>query len=289
MSAIPDVRLSPIAGTWYPGEPEALRQQIEARLQSAILPDLPGDVVALVAPHAGYRYSGHTAAHAFRAVLGNSYDMVAVVSPFHRYPPASMLTSAHAAYETPLGRVPVDRAALNALDLALQERNMPALQPLARDQEHSLEIQLPFLQCVLADEFQLLPVMLATHEAAALHHLGDALAQVIGERRALLVASTDLSHFYPLSVARSLDTHILERMALLQPQAVLEADRSGAGQACGAMAVAAVLWAALDLGATQAIQLHYSTSADGGAGEDSVVGYGALAILKPGASQAASQ
>src|SRR5512138_2928560 len=102
MSEIADIRASPIAGTWYSGNPERLRQQVDHFLATARLPDFAGTVTAVIAPHAGHRFSGRTAGHAFAAVLGRDCDLVTVVSPMHAAYPANLLTSAHQAYRTPL-------------------------------------------------------------------------------------------------------------------------------------------------------------------------------------------
>src|SRR5512146_1871504 len=107
MRDVPDLRPSPIAGQWYEGDPRLLGAQVDQFLASPRLPDLEGEVVAVIAPHAGYQYSGAVAGYAFRAVLGQQYDLVVVVSPMHRGYPYPLLTSAHRAYVTPLGNVAI--------------------------------------------------------------------------------------------------------------------------------------------------------------------------------------
>ena len=229
----------------------------------AKIPPLDGEVMAIIAPHAGHRYSGKTAGHAFRCVLGSSHDLVAVISPFHSYTSQPLLTTAHEAYQTPLGPVWVDRDAVNNLNQVLFKESGQKMQPLADDEEHSLEIELPFLQRAVAGEFKLLPIMVHTHSEEILKGLGKALASTLGDRTSpLMVASTDLSHFYPEQVANQLDMEMLAQIASFSPEGVLKAEKQGTGFACGAGAVAAVLWAAKLLGAKQVITLHHSTSAD---------------------------
>jgi len=143
MPAVADVRPSPIAGTWYPGNPARLAQSIDAYIDQASLPELPGRVVGVITPHAGHRYSGRTAGHAFRAVQGAPWERVVVLSPYHNYTSAALLTSAHRAYATPLGGIPVDLEALLELEDALHARRGPRLTAVANDPEHSLEIELP--------------------------------------------------------------------------------------------------------------------------------------------------
>lgn len=275
-----DTRPSPIAGTWYSSNPEQLRTEINGYIDKAVLPEFQGEVVALVAPHAGYRYSGPTAGYAFRSVLGHSYDLVAIVSPYHQFSNNPLLTSRHRAYETPLGAVPIDQEALQALNdfLVKNESEIPV--PISNDREHSLEIELPFLQCALERDFNLLPVMISGDDFSLAQALGKGLAEVLRSRNALLVASTDLSHFYPENVANDLDNEMLKHIATLSPEGMIDARRSGKGEACGLMAVVAVMAAAQELGANAAQLLHYSTSGQTSGDYQRVVGYGAVVFLK---------
>lgn len=279
MVAVSDIRPSPIAGTWYSGDAQRLRHQVETYLKEARLPSLQGEVVGVVAPHAGHRYSGRTAGHAFAAVRGQSPEVVAVLSPFHAMHSADLITTAHQAYATPLGVVPVDREAVQALEQELTEHHL-ALTRVAYDGEHSLEIELPFLQVALQGDFRLLPLMVRSHSPKVLEALGQCLAKVLKDRRALLVASTDLSHFYPERIAHQLDAEMLRRLESFDPAALLEAEMTGKGFACGVGAVAATLWTARALGANRVVILHHSTSADETGDSTAVVGYGAAAVLR---------
>lgn len=279
MSTIQEVRPSPIAGTWYTGDAARLRRQIEGYLDGAVLPQLSGQVIALVAPHAGHRYSGRTAGHAFAAVRGACPELVVVVSPMHAPYPGSVLTTAHLAYGTPLGPVWVDQTALSELEAALAEAGVD-LSRLANDTEHSLEIELPFLQVALGAEFKLLPLMLRSLSPLTARRTGHALASALAGRSVLLVASTDLSHFFSEEIASELDAEMLRRMKTFIPDELFEAEQSGMGYACGVAAVAAVLWAARELGADKVEILHHSTSGEETGDTSSVVGYGAAAVLK---------
>jgi AmmeMemoRadiSam system protein B len=275
-----DLRPSPIAGTWYPGDAEALARSVDLQLAEAELEPAPGPVVGLIAPHAGHRYSGGVAAHAFRAVAGMSPEVVAVVSPMHQPHPAAVLSTAHAAYWTPLGTIEVDQGLLTAFEAALRRTTGLAVVRVARDTEHSLEIELPFLQRCLAGPFRLLPIMLRDQSAAVAQAVGRALAEVLRDWSALVVGSSDLSHFYPAATARALDGEMLARLAAFDPQSLLQAEDEGVGFACGKGALAAVLWAARDLGADVVRLLDYANSGDVTGDDDSVVGYGAAAIYR---------
>jgi AmmeMemoRadiSam system protein B len=278
--SITDIRPSPIAGTWYSGDAENLRRQIGEYIDQADLPKLEGEVVAVVAPHAGYVYSGPTAGYAFRSVLGNTYDLVVVISPYHQYHASSLLTSAHQAYQTPMGTVPIDQEALQALNQTLEANTGEALASVSKDGEHSLEIELPFLQYALEGDFELLPVMISAGELATVQGLGKGLAEVLRPRKALLVASTDLSHFHSEKAANELDQEMLKHIAALSTEGMVKAQQTGKGEACGIMAVIAVMEAAQALGATSAQVLHYSTSGQTSGDYTRVVGYGAVAFLK---------
>ncbi|MEA4908387.1 MAG: AmmeMemoRadiSam system protein B [Anaerolineaceae bacterium] len=280
MTELPNLRPSPIAGLWYSGDREVLSKQVDDYLASAQIPQLNGEVVALIAPHAGLKVSGRTAAHAFRAVMGKSYDLVAVVAPFHAFHPATMITSAHQAYSNPIGPVWIDQEAVSEVDRQLRQNIYQGLTPIANDGEHSLEIELPFLQRALADPFKLLPIMLRGRSSQVIKALGQSLKDVFSKRRGLLVASTDLSHFYPQPVADTLDNEMLNQIQAFSPEGVLNAERTGTGFACGSAAVAAVMWAARELGANAVELVHHSTSGDESGDYNSVVGYGAAIILK---------
>jgi len=276
-----DVRPSPIAGQWYPREAQRLAASVDGYIEAARLPELDGQVVAVVAPHAGHIYSGAVAGYAFAALRGLSPEVVAVVSPMHYPYPQPLLTSAHQAYSTPLGDIIVDHDRLAALDAALRDELGVGLTAVRNDPEHSLEIELPFLQRVFPQGFRLLPVMVRDQRQRVAYGLGCALARVLREDNAVLVASTDLSHFYSQDMANSLDAEVLRRVADFDPDGVLEAEATGKGFACGHGALAAVLWAARELGATTVKVLHHATSGDVTGDYAQVVGYGAAAILRP--------
>jgi len=277
-----DLRPSPLAGRWYSANAADLTASVDALLEAAPagVPPAPGcAVVGLLAPHAGHQYSGAVAAHAFRAVQGLAVDLVVIAGPSHFHADGPLLTSGHSHYTTPLGAVPVDQPALAALRAALAQAGR-ALLPLRRDREHALEIELPFLQRALAPGWALLPLMLRDQRPAQAQALGAALAQAVRGRRALLVASSDLSHFYPQARADAMDAALLAAVAAGDPAEVLAVDADGRGQACGAGALAAMLWAAQAQGATTAQVVAHATSGAVTGDYAEVVGYGAAVVWK---------
>ncbi|WP_119072437.1 AmmeMemoRadiSam system protein B [Aggregatilinea lenta] len=282
-AAFQDIRPSPLAGRWYPANPEQLAQSVDRFMSAAPDDAVPGRPIGLLAPHAGHRYSGPVAGCAFRAVQGMAFDVVAVLGPSHYPYAALLLTSAHDAFQTPLGAVPIDRVALAAFTA-----RVPA-QAVRDDPEHAIEIELPFLQRALQPGFALLPLALIDQSLDAAQQIGEALAQVLTGRKALLVASSDLSHFYPQATAHSLDHTLLDTVDAFDPAAVLEAERTGTGFACGHGAIAAVMVAARALGADTAQVVGYATSGDATGDMRQVVGYGAAVFSDTRAAQPESE
>ena len=271
-----DIRPSPIAGRWYEANPKTLAASIDSYLNHALLPELNGEVIAVIAPHAGHIYSGHVAGYAFATLRGIQPDLVVILSPYHNYSPHPFLVTAHQAYATPLGEIEVDRSALAELQTEL---GLP-ITAITKDQEHSLEIELPFLQRVLKNEFILLPIMVRAESPIIAKKFGDALANMLRNKKAIIVASTDLSHFYDSKTAAMLDHEMLKRFESLDPDSIFEAEQTEKGFACGHAAVASMLWAAKSLGADNVQTLKYATSGDITGDHTSVVGYGAAVVLK---------
>ena len=272
------IRRSVIAGTWYPGQPERLRQTVDGFLRSVEPQLVQGELMGLIAPHAGYDYSGQIAACAYRLLQHNGgarafYDLVVVISPLHRMLLGEFATAQAAHYETPLGLVPLDSEAVDALDEAV------GLNRVDFDNEHSLEIQLPFLQVVLG-EFKLLPVMMGSQDIASCQKLAAALAGLLGSRPALLVASTDLSHFHPYDHAVQIDRATLAYIARFDPEGLAQALQGHKAEACGGGPVVATMLAARMLGANRAQVLKYANSGDMTGDRSSVVGYAAGVIYR---------
>lgn len=275
-----DVRPSPIAGQWYEGDPTALSQIVDEYLNSAVLPELPGDVMGVIAPHAGHTYSGAVAGYAFAALRGLRPNSVAVVGPMHRPYDEPLLTTTHAAYFTPLGSIPVDHTALKDLDVILKSELGYGATPVARDAEHSLEIELPFLQRIFQHDWKLIPIMVRALDERVSEGLGKALATVLRDKNAVLVASTDLSHFFKHEAAVAYDRAMLNEIEAFNPTGAFDLDRTRKGFACGLGAFTSVLWACRKLGADTVKVLRHATSANVTGDYSSVVGYGAAAILK---------
>jgi hypothetical protein len=253
---------------------------VDRYIQAARLPAIEGRVIAIMAPHAGHRYSGAVAGYAFAALCGMSPQVITVVSPMHYPYTEALLTTAHQAYATPLGSIPVDLENVDRLDQVLRKKSAYNLARVANDPEHSLEIELPFLQRSVQSSFKLLPVMVRDPSKPVARALGAALAEVLQGQNALLLASTDLSHFYTQSTAEKLDSTMLEQVAQFSPEGVLQVEEEGRGFACGKGALAAVMWAARQLGADSARVLHHATSGNVTGDYSQVVGYAAAVFTR---------
>lgn len=275
-----DIRPSSIAGQWYPRDARRLGDSVDRYLESAGTLEIEGEIIAIMAPHAGHMYSGPVAGYAFAALRGLAPELVAVISPMHYPYFQALLTSAHTHYSTPLGNIRIDQEAVKALDEHLKRSLGFGLAYIKNDPEHSLEIELPFLQRCLKSSFSLLPVMVREQSAQVARALGSALAKTLSGRQALLVASTDLSHFYDQDTAKSLDAVMLRRVAEFDPEGVIQVEEEGKGFACGRGALAAVMWAAKELGANHVQVLNHATSGDVTGDFDRVVGYGAAVMSR---------
>ena len=280
MTALTDLRPSPLAGSWYPADQSRLAKSVDQYLAEAELPAIEGDILGVVTPHAGHRFSGSVAGHAFAVLRGQRPDLVVIASPFHQAHAAGLLTTGHDGYQTPLGSVPVDQQALREVEQALEEKTGLSLTRVKQDREHAVEIELPFLQRVLADDFSLLPLMIRQQDPEIMHILGSILADLLAERDGLLVASTDLSHFYTAEQARELDQTMIDHITALNPQGLYRAEEKEKGFACGKGALAAVLWAAREVGANRAYHLAYSHSGRITGDNSRVVGYAAAALVR---------
>jgi AmmeMemoRadiSam system protein B len=266
------IRESAIAGTWYPGSAPDLRRMVEGYLAQAKSADLPGKVVALVSPHAGYIYSGSTAARAFAQVRGADFVRVVLIGPLHRSIPGSELGAwmvpGEEAYRTPLGEVPVDRGFIAEL------RKRVSVTTVRGDREHSLEIELPFLQVVLRGSssangsgFELVPIMAGEYigdpgTPAYIEQMAGALAEMCADGRSLLVASTDLTHLDNHAEVVRIDRKLVDLVSAFDVVGLSAALRAAQVQACGAVGLVTVLRAAQKLGAQGAQVLAYATSGD---------------------------
>ena len=270
------LRKSVIAGSWYPGAPSILRRDIENYFD--LVPDLEleGEVVGLIAPHAGYTYSGQVAANVYKLIRGKKYDAVIVVGPSHRVAFHGVSIFSRGGYETPLGIVPV--AEELAEKIKILSKTVVEI-PEAHFQEHSVEIQLPFLQIALGD-FSFIPLVMGDQNAKTCRELAEAIYKASLGKKILIVGSSDLSHFYNYNMAKKLDAVVLRHLKDGDAVGLLANLENGAAEACGGGPMVVVMLVAHMLNANKAHLLKYANSGDVTGDKSSVVGYAAAVYCK---------
>jgi AmmeMemoRadiSam system protein B len=271
------IRRSPIAGTWYPDRPEILTQTIRNLLAGSEAVQAPGDLVALVSPHAGLRYSGPVAAAGYRLLEQKRFDTAVLLGPSHcvRFQGASVFS--HGAFETPLGRVLIDEELAGAIEA--RDRRLHFMVE-AHDREHCLEMQLPFLQ-VLAPGISIVPIVMGEQDRANVEAVAAALGDAIAttSKRILLIASSDLSHYKSAKTASSLDGQVADLVEKFEPDELMELLERNPEHACGGGPIVAVLKAARALGAGTARIMQYGDSGDVTGDKTEVVGYLSAAVF----------
>jgi AmmeMemoRadiSam system protein B/AmmeMemoRadiSam system protein A len=281
--ATADVREPVVAGQFYPDDADTLRAMVDGFL-AQVKEKAEGEPIALMVPHAGYVYSGQVAAYAFKQIEGVRYDTVVVIGVNHQDPAFNGLSVwAKGAFRTPLGLVPVDEAVAKAL-MDADRRIVFARE--VHSQEHSIEVELPFLQRVCPD-CQIVPVIVGAPTVENEEALSDALARVLSGKKALIIASSDMSHYPSYDDARRVDGETLSAITSLDPERIRATiGKQMAGNVpnlgtclCGEGPVLAAMMAAKRLGANQVTVLKYANSGDVPFGDrDQVVGYGAVML-----------
>jgi AmmeMemoRadiSam system protein B len=275
------LRRAAVAGTWYPADPARLEREVEGHLRQAEQSGIAHDdareqLVALVSPHAGLVYSGPVAAYGYRLLRTQPLDLIILVGPSHYVPFKGVSIWPNGAFETPCGPLAIDeRAAMELMEQCSEVRALPQ----AHGREHSLEMQLPFL-ARLAPHVPILPLVMGHQTRETAFTLGNALANVAKTRRALLVASSDLTHFLDAATAARLDAVVVGEVEAVDANALMTTLERRPEHACGGGPIVSVLRAATLLGGTRGEALRYADSGDVSGDKTSVVGYLSAAIWK---------
>lgn len=271
-----NIREPVVAGTFYPANPGSLSQQVREFLSRAEPKRIAGEIKALVSPHAGYIYSGGVAAYGYKLLEGSPYDLVAVISPSHRTYFSGLSLWEGDAYRTPLGLIEVAQEEVNDLISSYEFINY---HPEAHSQEHALEVQLPFLQETL-EGFRLIPIIMGDQSYQFCQLASQALAKTLQGKRALIVASSDLSHYHPYGMAKSLDQVVIDDINSFDPQKLGKDLSQSRCEACGGGPMITAMLASQTLGADRAEVLHYANSGDVMGDKGAVVGYLSAVIYK---------
>jgi len=266
------IRPPAVAGRFYPSDPRELAHEVDEFCSGK---REKTRATACMVPHAGYMYSAHVAGAVYAAL---EIPVKCILLGPRHYPqgqPLAILTEG--SFDTPLGRAQIDEPM--AAELA---RACPLLREdsLAHAREHSLEVQLPFLQRIVGDRLRFVPVVLATDRYGAMEELGRAVAQVVRTQResVLVIASSDMNHYESDEVTRIKDRRAIERVLALDPQGLYETVRREGITMCGYAATVAMLVAARELGAEEAQLIRYATSGDICGDREQVVGYAGIIV-----------
>ena len=270
------IRRAAVAGSWYPDSAPALEAAVDRYLADADKDEVTpgGELVAIISPHAGLMYSGPVAAHAYRLLRNRPVDVAVLVGPSHFVGFAGVAIVPSGGFETPLGVAWIEAACaadLTAAATIIREH------PAAHTREHSLEMQLPFLQRV-APRAAIVPLLMGYQTADTAEKLAFALASVLRGRRALLVASTDLSHYHDRAAATRLDATVIDCVSRFDTDALQHALEARPEHACGGGPAVAVMRAAELLGARHSALLSYADSGEVSGDTSAVVGYLAAAF-----------
>ncbi|XES76448.1 MAG: AmmeMemoRadiSam system protein B [Candidatus Bathyarchaeia archaeon] len=276
-----------VAGMFYEGTAEALRSQIKGCFLHKFGPQkLPTvnpagsrNVLGLVCPHAGYVYSGAVAANAYFSLAQDGKPDVAVIlGPNHTGfgNPLSMMREG--AWRTPLGDVTVDT---EVADAVAAETGILDFDEIAHRQEHSIEVQLPFLQFLYGKNFKFVPICFMMQDLQTATEIGKALAEALANRNAVVIASSDFTHYEPQARVEQKDLDALAAVEALDEKRFYGVLAEQNVTACGYAPIAALMTYAKALGATKAEVLCHKTSGDITGDKSSVVGYAAVTLKKP--------
>ena len=271
------VRKPAVAGSFYPSNPKTVEKDVDGYLKSAKKQEISGEVVGIISPHAGYIYSAPVAAYSYNQLAGKKYDLAVVLAPSHRarFNGASILPSG--IYETPLGGVEIDSIVGEKL------QNKPHFEFIeeVHGAEHSLEVQVPFLQRVLG-KFKIVPMVLGTTDIEQCRAMAEEIYDCLKDeaRKIIVVISTDLSHYHSYEAAKKLDNIFMDSLKKFDEKGIYDTLNGGKAEACGQGPVLTGCSLCRKLGANRVEILKYANSGDTAGPKDQVVGYLAAALVK---------
>ncbi|MDD5593799.1 MAG: AmmeMemoRadiSam system protein B [Candidatus Margulisbacteria bacterium] len=270
-----EVRRPAVAGAFYPADRKELAYQVDKFLSNTVSREVDGEITALIVPHAGYPFSGQVAADAYRELKGRKFGRVIIIGASHKMAFDQIALPAYDFFETPLGQVPVDREFIKKLK-SLSDKIVIDNQP--HDGEHSIEVQLPFLQTVLPD-FKVVPILFGNISLANCQTLAYALSYLTDDDT-LIIASSDWSHYYPSGVAVKLDSKGTGLVVRNDLEGYVKALAGSETEACGAPAIITTMLLAPALGANKTKLLKYANSGDVTGDRSKVVGYAAVVFYR---------
>ncbi len=279
------VRRPYVAGSFYPREPQRLRQDIESCFKHALGPgrlpakgEKPRTITAIVCPHAGYMYSGHVAAHSYFALSEEKAPGTAVIlCPNHTGLGSAVSLMGEGTWETPLGRVKIDAELSKAI---FKASGMIDLDESAHQYEHSIEVQLPFLQYLYGSSISIIPICMGFQDLETSRNVGEAIAEAAKDENVIIIASTDMTHQEPQESAARKDRLVLDAVERLDEEGVQKVVSKNYITMCGYGPVSAAIVASKLLGADRAEILSYHTSGDITGDRGAVVGYASAKLTR---------
>ncbi|HHS14460.1 MAG TPA: AmmeMemoRadiSam system protein B [bacterium] len=269
------IRPSVIAGSWYPGDPKELRKTIQSFWEGMSIKPVSGKVRGLICPHAGFPYSGRIAAAGYWLIRDLNIDTVVILSPMHHWPPAAYIIHEADFYETPLGKVKVNQTLRKDLISAVR------IQTVREENEHSIEIQLPFLQMAVPS-FTILPIMIGTGDVSAGAELSEALSGILDKESTMVVASSDLHHLDSYEKVTRLDKEVVRVLETMNISEIRKRLERADCTVCGKVPIAVALEVCKSMGADRFKVLGQTNSGDvtGNRGNEYTVGYLSAALME---------
>lgn len=266
-----------VAGSFYPATESEVRSMIQRFDKDVKKAEKRGSVFGLISPHAGYIYSGRTAAYGFNLVSDERFDLVVVMAPSHRMRSDRAVLLNYSAYKTPLGEIPIDRETTGQL---LKDSKNFTSEPAFFKVEHSLEVQLPFLQYYLKDP-KILPVIVPVYNKIALKNIATSLYKTLSTKKVLYVASSDMSHYKPYDENNAIDEYTFSVLKKNDPDLLFDEEMNERTQLCGIAPVVVLMNIARLAGADGPHVIYHENSGDTAGDKSAVVGYGSVAYFVP--------
>jgi AmmeMemoRadiSam system protein B len=275
------IRQPVVAGQFYPGEKEELKNMIKSCFEHKFGPGTDSTessekIFGVVCPHAGYVYSGPTACHSFKAISSQSPELAIIIGPNHFGVGKDAATMIDAHWQTPLGMVQVDSESAKQV---AEISKFIEIDEYSHSQDHSLEVQVPMLQEILSNDFQILPIILRSQDMETAIDVGNAVAEIAKKKNAIIVASSDFTHYEENSFAHQQDKALIEPILEMDVERFYQVLNERRVTACGYGAMASAMIACKNLGAKKGKLLSYATSGDVSGDTESVVGYGAIKFV----------
>jgi len=275
------IREPVVAGQFYPGTSTELRNMIKQCIEHEYGPGSKPStsnekIFGIVCPHAGYVYSGPTACHSYKSIASQNPELVIIIGPNHFGVGKDVATMTDAQWKTPLGMVQVDSDSAKEI---VEISNFIEIDEYSHSQDHSLEVQIPMLQEILSNDFQILPIILRSQNISTAIDVGNAVSRIVEKKNAIIVASSDFTHYEENSFAHQQDKALIEPILEMDLERFYQVLNERRVTACGYGAIASTMIACKNLGAKKGELLSYATSGDVSGDTESVVGYGSIKFV----------